>query len=131
VASRRVACNLLVLLFASSAWGAICDYPATSLTNGNPLYSYTLAISPVVAGSIKVEYLTSLTCTPYQTLLEPLTATIVVTALQGSPHYVRITVTADPSVQPPVQSSSTIVFLNPPNKPLVIGPAAPTGFKVT
>lgn len=122
----------LLLLWAALAHGATCDYPSTALTNGNPVYSYNITIAPVVAGTVKVEYFTALACNPYATYVwDALKGPYTVNALKGTPVYVRITVTADSSVQPQVPPNSTTVFLNPPNAAITILPAAPTGFKVT
>lgn len=122
----------LLLLWAALAHGATCDYPATPLTNGNPVYSYSLNIVPVVAGTVKVEYFTSLACSPYATYTwDALKGPYTVNALKGTPVYVRITVTAASSVQPQVAPNSATLYLNPPNAAVTVIPAAPTGFKVT
>lgn len=133
--SRSYKVRLLAIaaaLFATIASAATYDYPSTAITNGNPVYSYPVNIAPVVAGTVKVEYFTSLACNPYATYVwDALKGPYTVNALKGTPVYVRITVTADSSVQPQVPPNSTTVFLNPPNAPVTILPAAPTGFKVT
>jgi len=122
----------ILLLWAALAHGATCDYPSTAITNGNPVYSYNITIAPVVAGTVKVEYFTSLACNPYATYVwDALKGPYTLSALRGSPVYVRITVTADPNVQPAVPPNSATVYLNPPNAPVTVLPAAPTGFKVT
>lgn len=124
--------GIAAALCCSLAQGATCDYPATAITNGNPVYSYNINIAPVVAGTVKVEYFTALACNPYVTYTwDSLKGPYTVSALQGTPVYVRITVTADPSVQPQVPPNSATLYLNPPNAPITVLPAAPTGFKVT
>lgn len=110
---------------------SICDYPSTAITNGNPVYTYNITYSPVVAGTIKVEYFTQLACNPYATYTwDTLKGPYTVSVLQGSPVYVRITVTADHSVQPTVPSNIAVYYFAPPKAPAVVVPAAPTGFKV-
>ena len=123
--------GIAAALWCSLGWGATCDFPSVPLTDNNPLYTYTLAIAPVVKGTVKVEYFTDLACAPYQSYSEPITATLDVTALKTHTVYVRLTVTADSSVQPAPASSIAIIRLNPPNAAVIIAPAAPTGFKVT
>lgn len=124
--------GIAAALSCSLAHGATCDYPDVPITNGNPVYNYNINIAPVVAGTVKVEYFMSLACKPYITYTwDALKGPYIVNALQGTPVYVRITVTADPSVDPPVPSNSITIYLNPPNLPVTITPKAPTGFKVT
>lgn len=126
---RRAALALFALMLCG---GATCDYPSTAITNGNPVYSYSINIAPVVAGTVKVEYFTSLACNPYVTYVwDALKGPYTVNALKGTPVYVRITVTADSSVQPQVAPNSATLYLNPPNAAVTVIPAAPTGFKVT
>lgn len=126
--SFRLALGLLAFMLCA---GATCDIPTAPYRNDLQHYTYTLAVAPVVSGTIRIEYLTDLSCQPYAFYTWPITANFPVWAIQGIPVYVRITVTADSSVQPQVPPNSTTVFLNPPNAAITILPAAPTGFKVT
>lgn len=127
----RAAVASLCLASASLCSASICNYPATAITNGNPVYTYNITYSPVVAGTIKVEYFTQLACDPYVTYTwDTLKGPYTVSVLQGSPVYVRITVTADHSVQPTVPSNIAVYYFAPPKAPAVVVPAAPTGFKV-
>lgn len=122
---------LVWLLRTAAAVAGTCDYPSTAITNGNPVYTYNITYSPVVAGTIKVEYFTQLACNPYATYTwDTLKGPYTVSVLQGSPVYVRITVTADHSVQPTVPSNIAVYYFAPPKAPAVVVPAAPTGFKV-
>lgn len=124
--------GIAAVLCCALAQGATCTYPPTPITNANPVYDYNINISPVVAGTVKVEYFMALDCAAYVTYTwDALKGPYTVNALQGNPVYVRITVTADPSVDPPVPSNSATIYLNPPNAPITVLPAAPSGFKVT
>ena len=125
---QKVWLLIVAAMLSGSCWAATCDYPSVPITDNNPVYTYTFTISPKVAGTVLVDYMTDLSCPPYAHFSwDLMTGINTVGVRQNHPAYARITVL---SADGTIPATSVVLYLNPPAPAVLARPNAPTGFKI-